>query len=246
MHFWWDRREMSWVLRAPEPLPPEHAIFFVEAGDRSAPSWYVDTDRIYRLPIKRACAIVEGLRDPQCREEYQTFDTLKRALRAHPEKFGFYAYDTSPPSWESPERAKSTAIKLAEVDEKAPERDDVLPASTYEEMLAQVGMSADNDNGGRMNVLPLYSIDYWKGRLRELDGGVPTYVNSVPVKRLPCMPLRFEVAFYELTAEVGLGTGGRQRITKTLTLHEAAERVQKGHFPHFKYIRSQDRWAETQ
>jgi hypothetical protein len=244
VHFWWDRRECSWVLRTLEPLPPEHSIYLIEAGTRFAPDWYVDTDRIYRLPAQRARDLVANAREPDGWEAYQTLDTLKRALR-HPEKFGFYAYDTSPPFWECPERAKRMAIKLLECETKAPERDDVEPAATYEEALAQLGMGVDNDNG-RMTVLPLYSIEYWKEQLRALEGGVPSYVNLTPVKRLPCVPLRFEVGMYELTAEVGLGTGGRQRITKILTLHEAAERVQKGHFPHFKYIRSQDRWAETQ
>ena len=245
VHFWWDRRECSWVLRAPDPLPPEHAIFLVEAGTKLAPSWYIDLRRIFRLPLQRACDLLANAGDPGCRDGYRTLDALKRGLVRHRDRFGFYAYDASPPSWESPERAKSTAIKLAEVDRKAPERDDVEPAATYEEMLAQLGCTIDNDNG-RMKVLPIDSIENCKERLRGLEPGVPTYVNSVPVKRLPCTPFRFEVGFYEVTAEAGLGTGARQRITKILTLHEAAERVQKGHFPHFKYIRSQDRWAETQ
>lgn len=260
VHFWWDRREISWRVRTPEPLPSEHSIFLVEAGEPLVPSWYVDVHRIFRLPIQRACDLYANAGEPSDRDGYQTLETLRRALVGHRDRFGFYAYDTSPMSWESPERAKSTAIKLAEVSTETPsdqaygpwcadygvrkKRDPSDPA--YHATLEQLGMRVDNENGGRMTVLPPDSVDFWKGQLLALDGGVPSYVNSVPVKRLSCTPIRFEVGFYELTAEVGLGTGGRQRRTKILTLSEAAERVQKGHFPHFKYVRSQDRWTETQ
>lgn len=260
VHFWWDRREWSWLIRKPEPLPSEHSIFLVEAGKPLAPSWYVDVHRIFRLPIQRACDLYANAGDPADRDEYQTLGTLRRALVGHRDRFGFYAYDTSPMSWESLERAQSTAIKLADVSTEVPsdpaygpwcadygvgkERDPNDPA--YHATLEQLGMRADNDNGGRMTVLPIDSIENCKIRLLALEPGDPTYVNSVPVKRIPCTPIRFEVGFYELTAEAGLGTGGRIRRTKILTLSEAAERVQTGYFPHFKYLRTQDRWMETQ
>lgn len=88
------------------------------------------------------------------------------------------------------------------------------------------------------------TVEYWACQLERLEHG-PTYVNGVPVRRLPCEPMRFEVAMYELSACVGLGTGARQRITRIMTLWEAARFVRDGRCPHHKYSASADRWSET-
>jgi hypothetical protein len=111
----------------------------------------------------------------------------------------------------------------------------------WRSLLEQVGMSLDPH--GRYHVSPPEpGLEHWLEQLRALDTA-PTYVNGVPVRRQACTPMRFEVACYELSANVGLGSGARERITKVMTLWEAAAFVRAGRCPHYKYSATADRWS---
>lgn len=218
-----------------------------------AVTWYVDPARLYDLPLPLAREIAE-LGPPEDRETHGLHDGLQRALR-RPWLFAGAAY--APFSWETPERAASTERKLAEwPNADAPHHfprpgwQERIPTGRpehpgYRATLAELGMRLDDEGRYRVTPPDEHGLDPWLERLRALEGGVPENLNGVPVTRLPCSPMRFRVGRYELTANVGLGTGGRDRRTDVLTLREAAARVRSGRFPHFRCDRSGN-WRETQ
>jgi hypothetical protein len=207
------------------------------------------------------------------RDGLEVRDSLERALRK-PERFGVDAYGRLDLHGLRRGRAMTTEEKLASIPRcegiEAPATPYVPPRAqvtrgpdndndpVWRELLAQVGMSIGAD--GRYSVRPQYhaalqgpvrpygpaqgTTEYWAHQLEGLDHG-PTYLNDVPVRRLPCTPMRFEIASYELSANVGLGSGARERITKVMTLWEAAAFVRAGKCPHYKHSATSHRWSET-
>jgi hypothetical protein len=257
VHFWFDRRELCWRMKTPEPMPPEERIYLIEATDRDgAVQSYVDPARLLRMPLARARELLEQARGFDLgeldRDGIEVRDALERALRK-PERFGVDAYgpfDDMPRA-----RAQSLESQLAQWPDAS--KPHVLPPLDWQDQLRR---RPDNDNGDHEALLeqvgmrvdesgyhltpPEPGLEHWVEQLRELEHG-PTYVHGVPVRRLPCVPMRFEVGCYELSACTGLGTGARQRITKVMSLWEAAAFVRFGKCPHYKYSATSDRWTET-
>lgn len=257
VHWWFDRRETEWRVKAPEPLPPPARIYLVEAEARDgATCHYLEPRRLLLLPLARARALHADAVAVD-RDTYGLRDALERALR-RPERFGVDAYG---PLDDVPRARGMTAEeKLASIPRcagvEAPADYYVPPRACrpdndndgswerdHAALLEQVGMHVDE--AGRYHATPPEpGLEHWLEQLRHLEHG-PTYVNGVPVRRLPCVPARYEVATYELTAEIGMGGGGRIRRTFVMSLWEAARHVQTGRCPHYKYSEASDRWTET-
>lgn len=248
-HYRAGRSDISREVHDAAEMPP--GTFALEVFV-PAVTWYVDGARLYELPLPLAREL--AALEPEDRETYGLREGLQRALR-RPWLFAGAAYAAF--SWETPERAASTARKVAEwPDAAAPHyfpslgwQDRIATGKAehpdYRATLAELGMHLDAEGRYRITPPDEHGLDPWLERLRALEGGVPANLNGVPVTRLPCSPVRFRVGRYELTANVGLGTGGRDRRTEILSLREAAVRVRSGRFPHFRCDRS-GTWRETQ